>query len=453
MDKKAGIAIAVVIILIVAGVVVYFEVYHKPAAPTTPSEIVIGMPYASSGSFAYSSLAVKSGFNMWENQTNSAGGIYLSSYNKTLKVKMVYLDDESSTTNVATDYTDLITQDHVNVLMSDFGSTLVAPGIPIAKDHKMVFFDTTGSTPSFFNASNPYMVDLGIQVSSLWPLPLAEYLVAHNSTIGKIAILYLDQDFTSAQANTVYNYLTAHGITPVYYQGTSDSSSSEYSTTLAAVNATHPSAVLEFGYNTNDAEFLSAMSSGHYHFNMTFTIYGGLETSYILSNAPNGVLNDTWTYAAPPYSQYNDTTIGPSTAQFVSEWEANTSTAPNLNDIAGYNSGLLIGHILSKAGSLSQTALRAAANATSGAITLEGPFILNKTTGAQIGEGMNLMQFQSNSSGLNPKVIYPTDVANGTAIYPAPSVVVEHSVPADFQNLLETSGLVSQTMVVNKQPY
>ncbi|HLH86324.1 MAG TPA: ABC transporter substrate-binding protein, partial [Thermoplasmataceae archaeon] len=369
MSRGSLVAVIVVIIVIAAGLGVYFAKYYKPAS-SSPTEILIGMPYASSGSFAFSSQAVKSGFSMWVNQTNANGGLYLSSYGKKLPIKMVYLDDQSSTSQVATDYTDLITQYHVNILVSDFGSTLVAPGIPIAQQHNIVFWDTTGSTPTFFNASDPYLVDLGIESSALWPLPLAEYLVSQKATISKVAILYTDQDFTTAQAQTVDNYLTSHGVTPVYYQSTSDSSATEYLTTLASINSTHPDAVLEFGYDQNDIAFFQAMNSGHYHFNMTFTIYTGLENSLLVSSTPSGSLNYTWTYAAPPFSEYSSVTLGPTTAQFVSEWKANYSVAPNLNNIAGYNSAQLLGAIITKAGSLDQTALRNAANDTSGTVTL-----------------------------------------------------------------------------------
>ncbi|MDS0257138.1 ABC transporter substrate-binding protein [Thermoplasmatales archaeon AK] len=423
MSRGSLVAVIVVIIVIAAGLGVYFAKYYKPAS-STPTEILIGMPYASSGSFAFSSQAVKSGFSMWVNQTNANGGLYLSSYGKKLPIKMVYLDDQSSTSQVATDYTDLITQYHVNILVSDFGSTLVAPGIPIAQQHNIVFWDTTGSTPTFFNASDPYLVDLGIESSALWPLPLAEYLVSQKATISKVAILYTDQDFTTAQAQTVDNYLTSHGVTPVYYQSTSDSSATEYLTTLASINSTHPDAVLEFGYDQNDIAFFQAMNSGHYHFNMTFTIYTGLENSLLVSSTPSGSLNYTWTYAAPPFSEYSSVTLGPTTAQFVSEWKANYSVAPNLNNIAGYNSAQLLGAIITKAGSLDQTALRNAANETSGTVTLEGAFIINKTTGAQVGESMNLMQFQVKNGALQPVVVYPTNVSTGSPVYPAPDVVL-----------------------------
>jgi branched-chain amino acid transport system substrate-binding protein len=416
-----AVVIVVVVLVVIAGGLSYYYTSAKKK-PTAPSDILIGMPYASSGSFALSSGFVKTGFQMWVNQTNAKGGLYLSEYGKTIPIKMVYLDDQSSTSTVATDYTNIITQDHVNILVSDFGSTLVAPGIPIAKDNKVVFWDTTGSTPSFFNSSNPYLVDLAIQSSALWPLSLSEFLVAQRSNITRVAILYTSQDFTTAQAATVDSYLTSHGITPVYYQGTSDSSSSEYLTTLAAINSTHPDAVLEFGYDTNDIAFLTAMNSGHYHFNMTFTIYASLETSLIASSSPSGSLNYTYTYASPPLVSYSSVTLGPNTTQFVNEWKANNSgKLPNYNNMAGFASGTLLGKIITVAGSLNQTALRAAANETSGATTMIGPFIINKTTGIQLGEGHYLMQFQGNTS--HPVVVYPTNVSTGSAVYPPPSIL------------------------------
>lgn len=450
MNRSAVIAVVVVVVIVVAAIGVYFGFYyhHKAAAP---SAILIGMPYASSGSFAFSSQAVKSGFQMWVNETNANGGIYMSSYGKKLPVKVIYLDDQSSTSTVASDYTELITQYHVNVLMSDFGSTLVAPGISIAKDHKIVFFDTTGSTPTFFTSNNPYLVDLSIQSSALWPVPLAQFLVSQHSNISRVAILYTDQDFPTAQAQTVDSYLVSHGITPVFYQSTSDTSTSEYLTTLASINSTAPQAVLEFGYDTNDIAFFDAMNAGHYHFNMTFTIYAGLEESLLNSSTPAGSLDYTYTYAAPPFSSYSSVTLGMNTSDFISAYESfyHTTTPPNFNDIAGYNSGLLIGAILQKAGVLSQTALRQAANETNGAETLEGEFLINTTTGMQLGESMNLMQYQVINGKFTPVVIYPPSVATGTPVYPAPSAVLASSsaIPVKQSSALTSEFQISDACV------
>ncbi len=424
--RNAIIALVVVVILIIAAVSVYAVLQSSRKA--APADILVGTLYASSGSFAQLSGYQLSGLKLWINQTNAAGGLYVSSYGKKLPLKLVTYDDQSSTSTAATDYTNLITVDHVNILVADFGSTLTAPAISIAQEHHVLLFDPTASTPGFFSATNPYVVDLSILVSSEWPLVLSKYLITHRTSISKVAILYTDQAFTAAQASTIDSQLTAAGITPVYYQATSASSAAEYSTLLQSINATSPQAVLELGYLDNDLSFYSAMAADNMHFPFVFTIYSGLAYSAVFSQTPAGSLNYTYTYASPPFVQYTNVTLGPTTSQFVSEWQSLYGSVPNFNDIAGYNAGLLIGKTISVAGNLNQLDLRHAANQLSGnTTTLEGPFVINTSTGAQIGMPMDLMQYQPGSSGLSPVVIYPTNVATGTAIYPAPSVVLANA--------------------------
>ncbi len=424
--RNALIAIVVVVILIIAAVSVYAVL--QTGKKTAPNDILIGTLYASSGSFAQLSGYQLSGLKLWINQTNAAGGLYVSSYGKKLPLKLVTYDDQSSTTTATTDYTNLITVNHVNILVADFGSTLTAPAISIAQEHHVLLFDPTASTPGFFTASNPYVVDLSILVSSEWPLVLSQYLITHRTSISRIAILYTDQAFTAAQASTIDSQLTAVGITPVYYQSTSASSAAEYSTLLQSINATSPQAVIELGYLDNDISFYSAMAADSIHFPFVFTIYSGLSYSAVLSQSPSGSLNYTYTYASPPFVQYTNVTLGPTTSQFVSDWQSLYGTVPNFNDIAGYNAGLLIGKTISVAGNLNQLDLRHAANQLSGnTTTLEGPFVINTSTGAQLGMPMDLMQYQPGPSGLNPVVIYPENVATGTAIYPAPGVVTANA--------------------------
>ncbi len=420
--RKALIAVIVVIVIVVAGATAYF--LTRPSG-TSQQYITIGTLYASSGSFALSSGYQLAGLKLWINQTNAQGGLMVSSLGKKLPLKLIALDDQSSTSTATTLYTNLITLDHVNILVGDFGSTLTAPAVAIAQEHHVLLFDPTASTPGFFTATNPYIVDLSILVSSEWPLVLAHYLISQKTNISRVAILYLDQAFTTAQAQTLDSTLVTAGITPVYYQSTSASSAAEYSTLLQSINATHPQAVLNFGYDTNDIAFYSALSANSMHFNFTFTIYSGLEYSLLHAQTPAGSLNYTYTYASPPAVQYTNVNLGPTTAAFVSNWTSTYGSSPNFNNIAGFNAGLLIGKTIETAGSLNQTAMRQAVNTLSGnTTTLEGPFVINTTTGAQIGMPMDLLQYQPGSSGLKPVVIYPTALATGTAVYPAPAVVV-----------------------------
>lgn len=422
---RTVVVIVIVVVLLAAGSAAY--VLTHPGS-SSKKYITIGTLYASSGPFALSSGFQLAGLKLWINQTNAQGGLYLSSIGKKLPLKLIALDDQSSTTTATTEYTNLITVNHVDILVADFGSTLTAPAVAIAQEHHVLLFDPTASTPGFFTSNNPYIVDLSIRVSSEWPLVLADYLISQKANITKVAVIYLDQAFTTAQADTFNNAIQAAGMSLVFNQSVSSTTGTTtgYSTLLQSVNSTGPQAVLNFGYDTNDIAFYQALKADNMHFNFVFTIYTGLEYSLLLQQTPAGSLNYTYTYASPPAVQYNNVTIGPTTSQFVSQWEANHSgAAPNFNNIAGYNAGLLIGEIVTTAGSVNQTAMRQAANTISGkTTTLEGPFLIDKTTGAQHGLPMDVLQYQPTSTGLKPVVLYPYSVATGTAVYPAPSVVV-----------------------------
>lgn len=411
--------IIVVVIVIAAG---SYAVYSltKPKS-STPSNITIGTLYASSGSYASSSLPEYYGLQAWVNQTNAAGGLYVSSIGKKLPVKLIAYDDQSSTTTAETQYTNLITVNHVDILVADFGSVLTSVAVPIAKEHHYVLFDPTGTGASFF-VNNPYIALTSLPTSGLWPLVLGQYLQTQHSNISKIAIVYTPNDFDASQATTLNTYLVANNINPVYYQSTTASSTAQYVTLLQTINSTGAQALIEFGYPPNDIAMFQALKSSNIHFDFTFTVFPGQLLSLLESSTPSGVLNYTWTYPTPPLIQYNSgVNLGPTTAQFISEWEANNSNvAPNFLNIAGYNAGLIIGKAITTAGSLNQTALRTAITTISGNVTtLDGAFVVN-STGAQTGETLPVGQLQPTSSGLQMIIIYPADKATGTAVYPAP---------------------------------
>src|SRR5271169_1633275 len=106
------------------------------AQPAAPAEIKIGALYASSGPYASISMPVFDAFKLWVDQVNATGGAEVKAYGKKIPIKLIAYDDQSSTATAATLYNQLITQDHVDLLVADSGSVLTSVGVPIAKEHK-----------------------------------------------------------------------------------------------------------------------------------------------------------------------------------------------------------------------------------------------------------------------------------------------------------------------------
>ena len=189
--------------------------FTAPAiAADAPTEIKIGTLYASSGRYASISMPVHNGLKLWIEQKNAEGGVYVKAYDKKMPIKLVAYDDQSNTATASSLYNQLITQDKVDILVADSGSVLTAPAVAIARDHKMFLFDQTGTGASFFSKDNPYIALMADPVSTVWPKPIADFLIHDGPALGikKVAILYSTNEFTGTQATAVRKFIKDFGL-------------------------------------------------------------------------------------------------------------------------------------------------------------------------------------------------------------------------------------------------
>lgn len=391
----------------------------KESTNAVPSVIKVGTVYAGSGSFATASTGEYQGLEFWAKEVNQGGGVMVKAYNKKIPVKIVAFNDNSSTATAATLYNQLITQDKVNILVSDFGSVLTSVAVPIAQNHKMLLFDVTGTGASFFTNNDPYIVLTSLPSSGIWPTSLANFLISHN--INKIAVVYSSNDFDQSQAETLKSKLAAAGITPVYYQSVA-SNTRDYGVMLRNISAKNPDAVIEFGYDQNDIAFLQGIKSGGYNFNMVFTVFPGQELSLMEHGVGKSGVQYTYSYPTPPLFGYNNVNYGLGMNAFTNAFEsANNVSNVNFLNIAGYTAGLIVQKALATASSLKQKDLRAAVASFSGKLTtLDGHFKIG-SDGAQQGELLPVCQFQPANGTLKPVIVYPARLATGKAVYPSPA--------------------------------
>lgn len=386
-------------------------------APVAPAFLKVGTLYASSGPFAVASEGQYQGLEYWANSVNKDGGVFVKAFNKKIPVKIIAYDDQSSTATATSLYNQLISQDHVDLLVADFGSVLTSVAIPLAKEHHMLLIDPTGSGANFFTEKTDYLADVSIPSSTVWPLPLGHFLL--DQKIKRVAILYDSNDFDASQAETLKSTLAAEGINPVYYHGV-PTSESNYNVLLHTMAATKPDAVIEFGYTSNDIAFLRTLEGSGLHFNMVFTIFPGQLLSLMTKNVGEKAMAYTYTYPTPPLVSYTDTNLGPNTATFVNEYKAATKEEPNFLNVSGFNTGLIMQQMLALSPTFKQEAMHQALMDMSGKTkTIIGDFKINEN-GAQLGELFPVAQLVPSSSGLKVTVVYPQDKATAKPVYPAP---------------------------------
>jgi branched-chain amino acid transport system substrate-binding protein len=122
---------------------------EKATASTDP--IVIGISLPLTGDFSQPGGEAKRGYEIWQKQVNAKGGLL----GRQVRLKIV--DDASNQDTVVTDYTKLITQNKVDLLLGTFSSLLNYPASAVAERNRMVFVEPAGGAPKMFNRGFKYL--------------------------------------------------------------------------------------------------------------------------------------------------------------------------------------------------------------------------------------------------------------------------------------------------------
>jgi branched-chain amino acid transport system substrate-binding protein len=122
---------------------------EKQASSDGPITIGISLPLT--GDFSQPGTQARRGYEVWQEMVNKEGGILGR------QVKLKITDDASNQDTVVADYTRLITQDKVDLLLGTFSSLLNFPASAVAEKNKMVFVEPAGGAPDMFSRGFKYL--------------------------------------------------------------------------------------------------------------------------------------------------------------------------------------------------------------------------------------------------------------------------------------------------------
>ncbi|MGW3344483.1 amino acid ABC transporter substrate-binding protein [Nonomuraea rubra] len=120
-------------------------------AGETAEPLVIGVSLPLTGDFAQPGSEAKRGYEIWRDMVNAKGGVL----GRQVELKIV--DDASNQDTVVADYTKLITQDRVDLLLGTFSSLLNYPASAVAEKNRMVFVEPAGGAPDMFTRGFEYL--------------------------------------------------------------------------------------------------------------------------------------------------------------------------------------------------------------------------------------------------------------------------------------------------------
>jgi branched-chain amino acid transport system substrate-binding protein len=184
----------------------------EKAAADTSKPIVVGISLPLTGDFSQPGGEAKRGYEVWASQVNKAGGIL----GRQVQLKIV--DDASSQDTVVTDYTKLITQDKVDLLLGTFSSLLNYPASAVAEKNNMVFVEPAGGAPNMFTrgfkglffaqpATAPHQADVFVDWIKSLPADQRPATAAYPSQ---------DDPFAAPVIASMQKQLEAVGVKTVY---------------------------------------------------------------------------------------------------------------------------------------------------------------------------------------------------------------------------------------------
>jgi branched-chain amino acid transport system substrate-binding protein len=113
--------------------------------------LTIGISLPLTGDFSQPGGEAKRGYEVWADMVNADGGIL----GRQVKLKIV--DDASNQDTVVSDYTKLITQDKVDLVLGTFSSLLNFPASAVAEKNGYVFVEPAGGAPDMFSRGFQYL--------------------------------------------------------------------------------------------------------------------------------------------------------------------------------------------------------------------------------------------------------------------------------------------------------
>jgi branched-chain amino acid transport system substrate-binding protein len=167
-----------------------------------------------SGDFADLADPAKKGYQLWAATVNDKGGLLGR------KVSLKIPDDASNPTQVVSNYQNLISADHVDLVFGPFSSLLTIPASAVANRFGYAFIEPSGGGPAVFaqHLHNLFLAQPAPVVSS--GDVFADYILSLPASQRPQSAAYpsADDPFTSPIVARVRQRLQAAGIKTVYSQ-------------------------------------------------------------------------------------------------------------------------------------------------------------------------------------------------------------------------------------------
>jgi branched-chain amino acid transport system substrate-binding protein len=178
--------------LVICAVVVGFLCSACAPPPPAKDKIRIGRAVSLTGPNA---LIAKSAsipvYDLWINEVNAKGGIYVKEYKKRLPIELIVYDDESSHEKMRFLLQKLIVEDKVDFLFAPCGTTFLFAAAPVANRYKHILFGAEGGALQIGEYADALPYFFAVLNFADTQMPALAEMYKENG-IQSVAIIYID---------------------------------------------------------------------------------------------------------------------------------------------------------------------------------------------------------------------------------------------------------------------
>ncbi len=213
--------------------------------------IKIGCGMALTGGIAANGKAAMIAMNLWEEDVNKRGGLLGR------QVKITCYDDQSNPSTVPGIYSKLIDSDKVDLIVSGYGTNLIAPAMPLAMQRNMLFMGLFG-----LDVNQKFKYDRYFQIMPTGPTPALGWSegffeVAASQGVKTIALVGTDAEYPAVALQAAREHSKRKGLKLVYDK-TYPPNTVDYTPIVRAIQATNPDAVFLASYPPDSAGMVRA---------------------------------------------------------------------------------------------------------------------------------------------------------------------------------------------------
>ena len=386
--------------------------------------IKIGFGMALTGGLSANGKPALLALQIWKDDVNKRGGLLGR------QVELVYYDDQTNPATVPGIYTKLLDVDKVDLVISGYGTNLIAPLLPIAMERKLTIIGMFGlANNEKYQYPNYFQIQpAGEDPQTSTAIGFFELAMRQSPKPQTVAIVGADAEYPQNALVGARELIKKHGLKTVYDR-TYPPSTVDYTPIVRAIKATNPDIVFIASYPPDSVGMLRAT----HEVGLQPKIIGGgmvglMFTTVMTSMGPllNGVVNyDFW---APEPSLL----AIPGIKEFLKEYQARAEKAgvdPLGYYLPPYSYAMMqvLGQAIEATKSLDQQKIadhirKTEFNTIVGKVKFgkNGEWAKGRTLMVQYQkiQGNGVEQFRGPGKKV---VLYPDELKSGTIVYPYPA--------------------------------